>query len=193
MSERHSGHEQAKHIDVDPGAVAEAQREIEKRHEHREAANESNKERAEVSKAEALELAKASEKQQTALELSRKEKAPDAEHHMPTKKEREAQYKVVMDDARSHMRPTSRAFSRIIHNRAVETASEITGKTVARPNAILSGSIAAFIITLIVYVIARYFGYPLSGSETIIAFAGGWALGMLYDYFRVMITGKKDL
>jgi hypothetical protein len=42
-----------------------------------------------------------------------------------------------------------------------------------------------------VYLIAKNLGYVLSGFETIGAFAIGWIIGVLYDYFRVMVTGKK--
>jgi len=44
---------------------------------------------------------------------------------------------------------------------------------------------------LIIYLFARHYGYPLSGSETIAAFILGWVMGLLFDYLRVMITGKK--
>ncbi|OYX41587.1 hypothetical protein B7Y94_04890, partial [Candidatus Saccharibacteria bacterium 32-49-12] len=79
-----------------------------------------------------------------------------------------------------------------IHNPAIEKASEAVGATIARPNAILTGSVVAFVLVLGVYVLARVLGYALSGFETIAAFAVGWVIGLLYDYFRVMITGKKD-
>jgi hypothetical protein len=85
----------------------------------------------------------------------------------------------------------SRAFSKVIHNPAIEKTSEVVGSTIARPNAILSGALFAFLITLLIYVVARANGYPLSGSETIAGFILGWVIGMLYDFFRVMITGKK--
>jgi hypothetical protein len=42
-----------------------------------------------------------------------------------------------------------------------------------------------------VYVVSKYYGYALSGFETIGAFIAGWVLGILYDFFKVMITGKK--
>ena len=90
------------------------------------------------------------------------------------------------------MSPSSRQFSKFIHHKAVERVSDAVGSTVARPNAILSGSICAFILTLIVYVTARYNGYPLSGTETIAAFAIGWVLGMVFDYFKVLINNKAD-
>lgn len=195
MSERLSDQEPKGHEQIDQRAVEQAEAAIEKRHERHEVLNdnpEKTAEKQERSKVEALQEAAAAEKQQDALEQARHEQIPDT-GHIVTNHERHESYNATMQTVRQQMTPAKRVFSKAIHNRAVEATSEVVGKTIARPAAILSGSIAAFIITLAVYMIARYFGYPLSGSETIIAFAGGWLIGLLYDYFRVMITGKKDL
>ena len=96
-----------------------------------------------------------------------------------------------MSRVQAELTPSSRAFSKIIHAKPVEKTSEVVGSTIARPNAILSGAIVAFVLVLAVYLLAKNFGYVLSGFETIGAFIVGWVLGVLYDYFRVMITGKK--
>lgn len=114
-----------------------------------------------------------------------------AERPANTKTARKKAYNSIIKQTQSELSPASRTFSKIIHNPAIEKASEIAGSTVARPNAILSGAIFAFLITLGIYVIARANGYPLSGSETIAGFIAGWMLGILYDFFKVMITGKK--
>jgi hypothetical protein len=39
--------------------------------------------------------------------------------------------------------------------------------------------------------VAKHYGYRLSGFEAIGAFIAGWLVGILYDFFKVMITGKK--
>jgi len=49
----------------------------------------------------------------------------------------------------------------------------------------------AFLLTLIIYVIAKTFGYNLSGFETIGAFIIGWILGVVYDYLKILFVGKK--
>ena len=90
-----------------------------------------------------------------------------------------------------HMSAPGRAFSSFIHNKTVEKVSESVGNTVARPNAILSGAVFAFLFTLVIYLVARHNGYPISGSETIASFALGWILGLLFDYIRVLVLGKN--
>lgn len=112
-------------------------------------------------------------------------------HGVVSKKERDASYKQHMKQLQSELKPTQRAFSKVIHNPIVEKTSDVVGGTIARPNAILSGAVVAFFLVLAVYVIAKYYGYPLSGFESIGAFIVGWVLGLLYDFFKVMATGKK--
>lgn len=108
-----------------------------------------------------------------------------------SKKEKNVAYKKHVAQIQAEMKPSQRAFSKVLHNPVVEKTSEALGDTVARPNAILAGSIAAFVLVLIVFLVANHFGYALSGFETIAAFVAGWILGLLYDFFKVMITGKK--
>ena len=140
---------------------------------------------------EALEQAAISEKSQ---EKPAETKEGSPEKHTRgkrNKRELDNSYKEIMKEARTQMPATNRAFSKLIHNRAVESTSEAIGSTIARPNAVLTGSVSAFIIVLGVYLVARYYGYPLSGSETLIAFAAGWLIGIMFDFFRTMITGKR--
>jgi hypothetical protein len=108
-----------------------------------------------------------------------------------SKKEKEASFKKHMKQVQAEMSAPERAFSKVIHNKVIERTSEFVGATVARPNAILTGAVVAFILVLAVYLVAKTLGYVLSGFETIGAFIVGWVLGVLYDYFRIMITGKR--
>lgn len=112
-------------------------------------------------------------------------------HGVVSKREREASYKHHMKQLQSELSPSQRAFSKFIHNPVVEKTSDAVGSTIARPNAMLSGAVVAFILVLAVYVVSKFYGYTLSGFETIGAFIVGWLLGILYDFFKVMITGKK--
>jgi hypothetical protein len=108
-----------------------------------------------------------------------------------SKKEKTASYKKHMKQVQAELPAPQRAFSKVIHSPVVEKSSEFIGATVARPNAILSGAVVAFFVVLAVYVIAKNLGYALSGFETIGAFIVGWVIGILYDYFKVLVTGKK--
>jgi hypothetical protein len=109
----------------------------------------------------------------------------------PPRVSRKESYTHTMKVVRSEMSAPARTFSKVIHNPVVERTSEVVGSTVARPNAILSGSIFAGLAVLTLYLVARHYGFALSGFETIGAFIVGWAVGIIFDLLRGMITGKR--
>ena len=132
-----------------------------------------------------------------AQSIERKNKRPEKEARSlerkqpATKRERKASYDKTMDEVHAQLSGPSRAFSNFIHNPVVEKVSDAIGNTVARPNAILSGSLFAFLFTLAIYLIARLYGYPLSGAETIASFILGWIVGLIFDYIRLLAIGKN--
>jgi FtsZ-interacting cell division protein ZipA len=136
---------------------------------------------------ESAEKAAEVKKKPTAASKAEKKRDTPAQRRSKAK----ASYKKTMKETQSQMKPAERTFSKVIHNPAVEKTSEAVGSTVARPNAILAGSVSAFLFTVVIYLFARHYGYPLKGSETIAAFVLGWTVGLLFDYLRVMITGKR--
>ena len=113
-------------------------------------------------------------------------------HGVISKKDKDKAFKKHIAQVQKELPPASRVFSKFIHAKPIEKASDTIGSTIARPDAILSGAVAAFILVLLVYVIAKMFGYVLSGFETIGAFLIGWALGIIYDYLKTIITGKTS-
>lgn len=142
-------------------------------------------------RAEALENA-ISVEAGSAEKKAKEARAPAQRRHgVVSKKERDLSYKKHMAAIQAELPPAKRAFSKFIHTPVVEKTSEAIGSTIARPNAVLAGAVVAFVAVLAVYLTAKHFGYALSGFETIGAFIVGWVLGVLYDFFKVMITGKK--
>ncbi len=182
------GHEHTSNPEAMAEAGAERSRELhEQLKEKVETTQESN---AEKLKQEALEKAASAEKEK-AGEVA---PASPAERRIqgPNKAEKDASFNATMTEVRTQMPAPSRAFSKVIHNKTVEKVSEGVGGTIARPNAVLSGAIFAFALTLGVYLLAKNLGYQLSGFETIAAFILGWALGVVYDFLKVMVTGRQS-
>lgn len=159
-------------------------REREARAHERDAENAAEKAREDIER-----LEKRQEKAEKAPELSpaekRKTKLADR-----TRFDTNTSFKKVMTPVQSQMSGPSRAFSKFIHARPIEKASEVVGNTVARPNALLSGAIFAFLFTVGIYLWAKNAGYPLSGFETIAAFIIGYLVGIILDFIRITITGK---
>ena len=149
--------------------------------------HEQSAQRAEV---EAKEAA-ISGAERSATELQNAAPADTSHKGAPTKAMLNKGFNDTMTQIRGEMKAPSRAFSKVIHAKPVEKASEAVGATVARPNALLAGGIGAFVLTLAVYLVATHFGYRLSGFESIGAFILGWIAGMLVDYARVLATGKR--
>ncbi len=176
-----------KEIDVELKEIQDSRhKEIERKHD-REQRNEKKSPELEGARHE-IEKATASEKQR------KSEKTVDESRNNKTirnKLTQKAAFNKQMKDIQHEMPAANRAFSKLIHNKAVENSSEAIGSTVARPNAILAGSFFALLLTTGLYFWAENYGYPLSGFETIAAFIVGWILGITFDFTRIMVTGKK--
>ena len=134
---------------------------------------------------EAIEIATRHEEQQ-----EKKESKEIKEDKPLTKKDIEASYKKTLENVQDQLSAPSRAFSKVIHNPVVEKTSDAIGNTVARPNLIISGALGA-IASVVVYFIAKRYGYLLSGSETIILFVAGWSIGAVIEYARVGFINNR--
>ena len=165
---------------------------LERLRDDAERVGDKSKDKLNEARHEALEKASSSEVEKKSQEVDRPLSPAERRKDGPASKvELDANFNTTMKEVRAEMSAPSRAFSKVIHNKAVEKTSEALGSTVARPDAILSGAIFAFVLTLAVYLVAKNLGYPLSGFETIAAFAIGWVIGLIYDFLKVMITGRK--
>ncbi|MBC7868880.1 hypothetical protein H7X69_01710 [Candidatus Saccharibacteria bacterium] len=153
---------------------------------------ESGEKSAEKARIEALESAISVESGGKEKAVNNHKPSPAVRRGSISKSQKDASYKRTMKHVQTELSPGSRAFSKVIHIKAVEKASDAIGSTIARPDAMLAGAVSAFILTLGLYVMAKTLGYQLSGFETIGAFIIGWVCGITYDYFRLIITGKKS-
>lgn len=117
---------------------------------------------------------------------------PETERQTGVSKEgKQMEYEKTMHSIQSQVSKPSQSFSKIIHRPVIETTSQIIGESIARPNAILTGSISALITVSGLYILANYNGFQLSGFETIGAFAIGWLLGMLLDLLGIIFRRKR--
>lgn len=173
-------------------AAAERSAELQKQAEHSvETSPETRTERAAEARAEAnKEALMGREAGGAEKRQANTDSAPSLPH--ATKRQREDSYARTMRQIRSEMNAPSRSFSKLIHNKTVERVSDTIASTAARPNAVLAGSVAATFLTLFVFLIAKQYGYRLSGFETIGTFFVGWASGLIYDYARLMFATKRN-
>ena len=107
-----------------------------------------------------------------------------------SQKKRSESYKKTISRTQNELSPFSRLFSKLIHLKLLEVVGDFLAKTIARPNALLTGSAVSFFMTLAVYVLAKTIGFELSGFETVFAFIVGWIIGIMYDYFSLFSFKK---
>lgn len=112
-------------------------------------------------------------------------------HGLISQKQLDESYARTLKQVQDELSASDRLFSKITHNKVIDKTSDALGSTIFRPNAMLSGAISAFILTLLVYLTAKTMGYVLSGFETIAAFAIGWLIGIVFDYLRILFVGKR--
>lgn len=153
-----------------------------------------HEERLKVQHEKAAEKAARSTAEQHTVRAEVKEQAiSGAEYHKPhseqrqhtaplTKKDKAHSFNSVMHHARQEMSRPERTFSKFIHQPGVEKASEVLGKTVARPSGIAGAAIASFIGLLSVYSVARFAGFQLSGSEMPLLLAIGFGAGLFIEW-----------
>jgi hypothetical protein len=93
----------------------------------------------------------------------------------------QTEYMTTLFHIRAQMPLYAVIVSKLIHAPAIEKISDIASKTIFRHNALLAGNISAFVVTLVVYAIAKRNGFELSGFEPIAGFLLGWTLGLIID------------
>lgn len=151
-------------------------------------AEQSTAESLEDARHEALELAQ--ERQLETEPDNTAEKAVDRPLK-PTKKELDASFDRSMEHIQKDMTPASRAFSKVIHHPVVDKVSDTVGNTIARPNLIIAGGLGTLILCSAVYLIAKQYGYVLSGFEAIGTFLLGWGIGAVIEYARVGFVNQR--
>jgi len=105
---------------------------------------------------------------------------PEAETYI-TKADKNRAYNLSLKRVQRQLGAPGRSFSRLIHNPAVERVSETLEKTIARPSAVLGGSLFATVGLAIMLYAARRNGFALSGSELALFLAIGWLVGLLSE------------
>lgn len=108
------------------------------------------------------------------------EKEATAKPH-PTRFDKAAAYAQTLASLQRKLSPSSRAFSRLIHAPMVEQASEVAGKTIARPSVTLGATLTALVVGGFFYLSARRYGFALSGSEFILSLLAGAVLGLIAE------------
>lgn len=111
-----------------------------------------------------------------------------------TKQIKNDRYRTTLIHVQKHLSPTQKAFSKIVHQPFIETASEIGAKTIGRPSGILSGGLIALFGSLSIMIIARRVGFEVPSSIFAIFFVGGFLIGIIIEavYHRFKKLSKHS-
>lgn len=109
------------------------------------------------------------------------ENQPKHEHHYLTKRIKRDVYRHTVDDIQTHLSPSEKRFSKIIHNEFVESISEAGAKTIARPSGILGGAILMVFGGLIVLFFAKRYGFEVPLSLYLFLYLVGFILFVLVE------------
>jgi hypothetical protein len=108
-------------------------------------------------------------------------------HHYITKKIKATKFKETMSVVQSQLKPVNRRLSRIIHQTAVETISEVGSKTIARPSGIIGGGIISLVGSSLAIIVAKKIGFEIPHSLFLILFVCGFILGLFVEYIIRLI------
>jgi hypothetical protein len=125
------------------------------------------------------EAAKAADKKQEQASNESKDKGPG--RVVIDRNVKKKAYKKELHRIQTHLPKSQRTFSKFIHNNAVETVSEVGGKTVARPSGLLGGGIVAFLGTLGMVLVSRHYGFTYNFFVFVALLVGGFFLGLILE------------
>jgi flagellar biosynthesis/type III secretory pathway protein FliH len=191
MSERtpHTPHEQfeitAEHA---PDTDKEAEK---KRHEQLEEHEHNKQEKIEQIRTTADKEAKSTE--QMLDEASREPSSQENEPAFINYEIKEVAYQRLLKRTRGHLSPYARTMSKIIHQPAVDAASEVVSKTVGRPSGIIGGGLTALLGTSVYYYLTKHFGYTYNPFVFLVLMFVGFIIGWIAEivYESLKAASKK--
>lgn len=178
MSERAPQHEH--HNSHEHAVSHEHQARVEKQ---REAAAEHARQHTKSAE-QVAELHKLAEQHATSKEDIHADRLeePATDTYLGTQKEiKDQAYQQTLLATQRKLPKTTRRFSQLVHNNAVDVVSETSAKTIARPSGLLGGSIVAFFGSVIFLYCARHYGFQYNYLVLFILFAGGFVVGAFIE------------
>lgn len=90
-------------------------------------------------------------------------------------------YERTLLNVQQRLPKPARVFSKIAHNKTVETISNVGAKTVARPSGLLGGSTLAFVGSLVLLYYSKHYGFTYNYAFFFMLFVGGFAVGAIIE------------
>ena len=186
MSERHISKHEEQHSSE---SLAEHKEQLDalrhEKHEQAERAKQDQQSRLEKARQAAEQHAEHSK--QVGVEDTKSQLSTFGSHQLLKKDA----YKQLLKRTQKKLSKPSRTFSKFIHKPTIESVSEITGKTLARPSGLLGGGVGAFIGSATLLFTARHYGFTYNYSLFILLFVGGFLAGVALEFLLRLIKPSK--
>jgi len=183
MSEQHKGHQE--HTHHNPEHQVKDAEHIKQRLEH-----EASKETKEVDVDQLAHQAEKEAKKASEAAPVSQESQPDDSHYVSHTLRKDTLNR-TLTQVRKQLSLPGRAFSKVIHQPAIDAISQASSKTIARPSGLLGGSIVAFIGSSAFLWVARHYGFRYNYLLFVLFFAGGFVLGMILELLLFAFRRKK--
>lgn len=121
------------------------------------------------------------EKQSEQAQLPSVESTEPAQPTFVSKDMKQAGQYRALRHVRSQLSIPNRALSRLVHQPAVRTVSEVGAKTVSRPSGLLGGGFFAFIGSLSYLFMASHVGFRYNYTVFLLFFVGGFVIGLVLE------------
>ena len=100
-------------------------------------------------------------------------------------------YKHTLQKVRKQLSVPDRAFSKVVHNKTIDSVSSAAAKTVARPSAFLGGSIGALVGSATLLYITRQNGFTYNYTVFFVLFIGGFFIGAVIELLVRLLFRKR--
>ncbi|MCA9332373.1 hypothetical protein KDA00_00700 [Candidatus Saccharibacteria bacterium] len=181
----HHGHESKGERQLD--LEAESRKNLERIHEKANKSQETTKEHVEHIKSK-VETHAVSGKEFT---VGERESVSHGHHHPNQKELKTDAYQKTLKNVRRRLSKPDKLLSKVIHNKTVESVSEVGGKTIARPSGILGGGLCALLGSAFLLYMSSHYGFEYNYFVFFMLFAGGFFVGMFGELLLRYIL-KKD-
>lgn len=126
-------------------------------------------------------------------EYSRGEDSETKQHPVLVSKElKQMTFTRALTRTRKQLSAPERGFSKFIHASAVDKTSEVISKSIARPSAMLGGSLVGMLGSFIFLMLVRNNGYEYNFFVLFILFAIGYAVGLFVEVVFRIIAKKRS-
>lgn len=92
---------------------------------------------------------------------------------------------------RKELSAPDKALSKVIHSKPVEKISSVGEKTIARPIGLLGGGFIALAGTLVVFYIAKHYGFRYNLLLFIMLFVGGYMIATILEILLKIVKKTK--